>query len=126
MTLWFAMVAAMASSAERPVNRCEDGRSRHMAVTNAASLPVERLFAVDPVLARHFDEDLLGDDVLRPATTIDINMDVGTCHCDYELRAVFADGHTASGPIDICASASFTVDLAGISPRTPSGKLAGS
>jgi hypothetical protein len=60
------------------------------------------------VAAESWEEDILGDDVLRPGQDVNINIDDGTGHCKYDFKAVFDDGQSlVKHNIDVCQISSY-------------------
>jgi hypothetical protein len=79
-------------------------------IINGSSSPIEYLHAVNTDHPK-WDEDLLGPmRVISPGRSIDANIDHGSGHCRYDLRAVLMDGSEAvQSDFDACANISWTV-----------------
>jgi len=83
---------------------------RRVQIINGSSSPIEYLHASNPAHPK-WDEDLLGPmRVIPPGRSIDANIDDGSGHCRYDLRAVLMDGSDAvQSDFDVCANISWTV-----------------
>ena len=65
---------------------------RHIEFTNATQVAVVEIYA-SPVGAGHWEQDLLGDEVLAPAGSVLITIeDDETGYCRFDLKIVFDDG----------------------------------
>lgn len=81
---------------------------RNVEIVNATSTTMKMFFASN-VDAKKWEEDILGDDVLRPGESVNINIDDGTPHCNYDFRAVFVDGlDSVKHHVDVCKVGKFT------------------
>jgi NADPH-dependent 2,4-dienoyl-CoA reductase/sulfur reductase-like enzyme len=55
-----------------------------------------------------WEEDILGDDVLRPGQSVVINFDDGTGYCKFDFKAEFDDGdEVIKNGVDVCEISSF-------------------
>jgi hypothetical protein len=83
---------------------------RRVQIINRSSSPIEYLHAANTDHPK-WDEDLLGPmRVIPPGRYIEANIDDGSGHCRYDLRAVLMDGSEAVQPnFDVCANISWTV-----------------
>jgi len=90
-----------------------DGMDRHVMVYNNSSQTLMQLYA-SPVTSDNWEEDMLGSQVLASGANINANIDNGTNECNYDLKAVMADGkehiHNA---VNVCAVSSWTISDAG-------------
>lgn len=84
--------------------------NRMVRVVNRSSSTIQYLYA------SNVDEDRWGWDVLglfqviAPDHYLDIDMDDGTGHCLFDLKAVLADGREAvSRSVNVCTNESWTV-----------------
>ena len=66
---------------------------RHIEFTNATQVAVVEIYA-SPVGAGRWEQDLLGDGILPPASSALISIDGGMGYCRFDLKAVFDDGTT--------------------------------
>ncbi|HEX4229502.1 MAG TPA: hypothetical protein VHZ07_12595 [Bryobacteraceae bacterium] len=84
--------------------------NRRVRIINRASSSIRYLYASN-VDRRTWEEDLLGPfAVLLPDHYVDVNIDDGTGHCRYDLRAVLSDGREAvTSNFNVCAEPSWTV-----------------
>ncbi len=69
----------------------DDGRNRRVVVVNNTSKTVDRVFASN-VDSTSWEEDMLGNGVIRPGRSRIFNIDDGTGHCHYDFKVVFHDG----------------------------------
>jgi hypothetical protein len=83
---------------------------RRVQIVNGSSSPIEYLHASNNDHPK-WDEDLLGPmRVIPPGHSIDANIDDGSGHCRYDLRAVLMDGSEALQPdFNVCANISWTI-----------------
>ena len=90
-------------------NTCAE-MGRRVQIINGSSSPIEYLHASNTDHPK-WDEDLLGPmRVIQPGRSIDANIDDGSGHCRYDLRAVLIDGSEAvQSDFDVCANISWTV-----------------
>ena len=84
--------------------------NRHVRIVNRSSSTIEYLYASN-IDRGSWEEDLLGPyRVIAPGYYRDANIDDGTYHCRYDLKAVLRDGRVAiSHNFDVCANSSWTV-----------------
>lgn len=56
-----------------------------------------------------WEEDILGDDVLRSGDSVNVNFDDNTGYCKFDFKAVFDDGDVLEKKnINICKIGTFT------------------
>ena len=80
---------------------------RHVRIINATEHTMVRFYASN-IDADDWQEDILGDSVVRPGDDVNINIDDGSGHCRFDFRAVFDDGEaTVKHNIDVCSISSF-------------------
>ena len=84
--------------------------NRHVRIVNRSSSTIEYLYASN-IDRETWEEDILGQyRVIAPGYYRDANIDDGTYHCRYDLKAVLRDGRVAvSRNFDVCANSSWTV-----------------
>lgn len=59
--------------------------------------------------ARTWEEDILGEDMLEPGESVDIDMDDGSGACRFDLKAEFSDGsNTIQQNLNVCKVGEFT------------------
>ena len=103
----FAVALCLLGLASTDINAQENRRVR---IVNQSSSSIRYLYASN-VDRNHWEEDILGPmRVIAPGYYINANIDGGTGHCLYDLRAVLADGRQAvRHRFNVCASSSWTV-----------------
>ena len=84
--------------------------NRHVRIVNRSSSSIEYLYASN-INRRSWEEDLLGPDrVIWPGHYRVANIDDGSGHCLFDLRAVLRDGRVAvSRGFNVCSNSSWTV-----------------
>lgn len=75
---------------------------------NQTSYTVSEFYA-SPTNVGNWEEDILGADVLDPASAVRITIADGRSQCDYDLRIVFEDGDVVEDNADLCETGSYTV-----------------
>jgi hypothetical protein len=112
-----AMVAAVAALMTIPslASAAPDGKNRKVIVENISSQTLRELYA-SPVTSKIWEEDLLGQRTLAAGANISANIDNGTNECNYDLKAVMANGreHIQRG-INVCAVNKWVVGDSGTS-----------
>ena len=92
----------------KPARGCSDGKNRRVRMINATSYTIQRLYGSN-VNVRDWQEDVLGDSVLRPGNSVVVNWDDGSCLCEFDVKAVYSDGDTSiKSGIDVCRLTSFS------------------
>ncbi len=84
--------------------------NRRVRIINRASSSIQYLYASN-VDRRSWEEDILGAwRVIAPGYYRDVNIDDGSGHCLFDIKAVLSDGREAVGRnINVCTSTSWTV-----------------
>ena len=84
--------------------------NRRVRVINRASSPIRYLYASN-VDRGTWEEDILGPlRVIASGNYMDVNIDDGSGHCLYDVRAVLYDGREAvTRNLNVCTSGSWTV-----------------
>lgn len=67
------------------------GADRRVRIINDTHVTMTQFYA-SSVDADDWEEDILGQDVLRAGQSVRINIDDGTGACLFDFKAVFADG----------------------------------
>ena len=81
---------------------------RHVRIINKTSYTMVRFYASRSSTS-DWEEDILGDDVLRSGSSVRINIDDGTGACIYDFKAVFSNGNEATrGKINVCEIGEYT------------------
>lgn len=89
------VVAALCSSAAFAENRV-------VTFTNNTSVVVEQIFGSNSG-ADTWEEDVLGEDVLEPGSSVDMNFDDGTGYCKFDFKVTFADGDEGTlADVNVC------------------------
>lgn len=80
---------------------------RHVRIINATEHTMVRFYASN-IDADDWQEDILGDSVVRPGDDVNVNIDDGSGHCRFDFKAVFDDGEaTVKHNVDVCSISSF-------------------
>lgn len=88
---------------------CSDGKNRRVRMINATSYTIQRLYGSN-VNVRTWQEDVLGDDVLRPGASVVVNWDDGSCLCEFDVKAVASNGDNhIKQAIDVCRLTDFRI-----------------
>lgn len=83
--------------------------NRRVRVINHASSSIYYFYASN-VDTGVWEEDILGTQTIPPGQSRIVNIDDGTGHCFYDLKAVLADGRKAFRyKFNVCTQASWTV-----------------
>ena len=111
--LAFAAAAALASFST-VADAANDGKNRVVVVENISNQTLNYLYA-SPISSKTWEEDLLGTDrVLSRGESIEANIDNGTNECQYDLKAVMADGkEVIRRNINVCAISKWTIGDSG-------------
>ena len=87
---------------------CQDGTSRRIRMVNNTSYTIRRMYGSNQS-ATTWQEDVLGDNVLSPGTSVVVNWDDDTCSCMYDFKVVYSDGDTTvKSGVNVCAVSTFT------------------
>ena len=96
--LGMALVASTAASA---------GENRKVKVINETNHTVVHFYGSNAG-STSWEEDVLGNDVLKPGASVTINFDDGSGYCKYDFLAKFDDGTKAEKHgIDVCETSTF-------------------
>jgi hypothetical protein len=83
--------------------------NRRVRIINNASSSIYHFYASN-VDSGSWEEDILGDKVIPPKGSATVNIDDGTGHCWYDLKAVLHDGRSAvRRKFNVCTQATWTV-----------------
>jgi hypothetical protein len=84
-----------------------DRQDRHVRIINETDHTMVHFYASN-VASDSWEEDILGNSVLRPGHDVNINIDDGTGHCKFDFKAVFDDGSKSERHnIDVCKISSY-------------------
>ena len=76
--------------------------NRRVKIINETSYTVVRFYGSNAG-ADSWQEDVLGDDVIKPGGSVTVNFDDGSGYCKFDFKAVFSDGDTVEKRnIDVC------------------------
>ncbi|WP_425229803.1 hypothetical protein [Sphingomonas sp.] len=90
-----------------PPSGCRDGKDRRVRMINATRYTIERLFGSN-TSRRTWEEDVLGERVLRPGDAVMVNWDDGTCACMFDFKANFSDGdNSIKHGVNVCRISRF-------------------
>jgi hypothetical protein len=83
---------------------------RRVRVVNDSSRTMTK-FQASNKASKSWEEDILGDDVLKPGQSVVVNINDGTGYCVFDLRATFQGGATVvRRNINICKISSWTIN----------------
>ncbi len=88
---------------------CDDGKDRRIRITNDTSYSLTQLYGSN-VGADDWEEDVLGNRVLKPGQSVTVNFDDGSCYCNFDFKAVFSDGtSTIKRRYNVCESSGWRI-----------------
>jgi hypothetical protein len=103
------LVAAAATFAVFSAGPSEALDRRVKVINNSSSIMTK--FQASNKASKSWEEDILGDDVLKPGQSVMVNINDGTGYCVFDLRATFKGGATVvRRNINICQVASWTIN----------------
>lgn len=82
---------SMTQSAPSDTSGAPSAPDRHVRIINDTEHTMEHFYASN-IDRRSWEEDILGQSVLTPGQSVNINIDDGTGHCAFDFKAVFDDG----------------------------------
>jgi hypothetical protein len=86
-----------------------DGYNRNVLVQNQTRKTVYRFFGSN-VSRSSYEEDILGNIVLRPGESVNINFDDGSGYCNFDFKVVFQDGsYFTDDNINVCSISSYSI-----------------
>ncbi|MBS0194768.1 MAG: hypothetical protein JSR34_11025 [Proteobacteria bacterium] len=81
---------------------------RHVKVVNGTHYTIVRFFA-SSADSDSWEEDILGDNVLKPGMSARINIDDGSGACVFDFKAVFSDGDSlVRRGVNVCEVETYT------------------
>ena len=84
-------------------------QDRHVLVINDTSFTLVTFYASN-IDQPGWQEDILGLGVLAAGRSINVNVDDGTGHCHYDLKAVFSNGQEAVRyNVNVCSVETWTI-----------------
>ena len=103
--IWGAAISAVVTLCvlEAATGPPASALDRHIEFVNDTRMTIVEIYA-SPVGVRRWDQDLLGDGILPPASSALISIHGGTGYCRFDLKAVFDDGTThIRRDVNVCA-----------------------
>jgi ABC-type glycerol-3-phosphate transport system substrate-binding protein len=95
-------LALLASSAS-----ADDGKNRKVKIINETNHTVVHFYGSNAG-SESWEEDILGDEVLKPGKSVTINFEDGSGYCKFDFLAKFDDGTKAEKHgIDVCETEVF-------------------
>ena len=108
----FALIAAAALA----LSACETGgtstssANRHVQIGNTTGVTMTHFYASNTSRSS-WEEDILGNDVLRSGRSVDIDIDDGSGACMFDFQARFADGDVVyQDDFNVCTRSNWTVE----------------
>lgn len=99
-----ALAAAALLSSLATAAYAED---RHVTIINETGHTIVRFYASN-VERGSWEEDILGQQVLKPGQSVRVNVDDGSGHCKFDFRADFEDGDKlVRNGINVCEVSSY-------------------
>jgi len=84
-----------------------EAQDRRVRIINETRHIIVRFYASN-VAASSWEEDILGQEVLRPGQSVTVNIDDGSGYCLYDFKAVFDDGDSlVRQRVDVCKISSY-------------------
>ena len=97
-----ALVAAFVVAQGPVMAQSNDGQDRHVKIINETDHTMMHFYASNSA-KNSWEEDILGQDILRVGGEVTINIDDGSGHCLYDFKALFDDGTSnVRNSIDVC------------------------
>ncbi len=101
-----ALITAVAITASSAMPALALDRS--VTIVNDTDFTIVRFYGSNKG-STSWEEDILGDQVLKPHTSVNINFDDGSGYCKFDFRAEFNDGDVmVKKNINICEIGTFT------------------
>ena len=98
----FVALAVMTTTAANA-----DSENRRVRIINETAHTMIHFYASN-VASKSWEEDILGQSVLKPGEDVVINIDDGTGHCEFDFKAVFDDGDALiRKAINVCKISSY-------------------
>ena len=86
-----------------------EAQDRNVRVINETSRPLVQFYASN-ISRPGWEEDILGWDTLAPGSSVLANIDDGTGHCHFDLKAVFSDGNAVvRSNVNVCRIDTWTI-----------------
>lgn len=106
---WLAMATLLgAATMAGPNAAAADSYDRHVLIVNQTGQTIREFYA-SRVTTDDWEEDILGQDVLRNGQSVRIDIDDGTGACRFDFKAVLSNGvEIIRNNINVCQIRSFT------------------
>jgi len=106
-TLRITLLSALFASAAF-VSGTASAADRNVKIINKTKTTLVSFYA-SRVSTGNWEEDILGDDMLRPGQSITIDIDDGTGACRFDFKAEFEDGEdVVQEGVDVCKIGEFS------------------
>lgn len=100
-----AMALAIAGTWTVPASAAD----RRVKIINETNYTIVRFYGSNAG-ADSWQEDVLGDDVIKPGGSVMVNFDDGSGYCKFDFKAVFSDGDTVEKRgIDVCETSVYRI-----------------
>ncbi len=101
------LIALAATMSLMAASTASAGDDRHVRVINETDHTMVHFYASNTAV-NSWQEDILGEDVVKPGDDVNINVDDGSGHCKYDFKAVFDDGQSLiKHNINVCEISSY-------------------
>lgn len=99
-----AMAATITAISALPASAMD----RRVKIVNDTNFTIVRFYGSNKG-TDSWEEDILGNDVLRPGQSVRIDFDDGTGYCKFDFKAVFDDGDVlTASDINVCKIGTYT------------------
>ncbi len=86
-----------------------DGLNRNVLIVNRTGRTIYRFYGSN-VGTNSWQEDILGNQVLPSGSSVNIDFNDGTGHCNFDFKIVFPDGsYVEDYNINVCVIGTYTV-----------------
>jgi len=86
-----------------------DGYNRNVLVVNQSRKTVYHFYGSN-VGASTWEEDILGNMVLAPGRSVNIDFNDGTGYCHFDFKVVFSDGsYVTESNVNVCQISTYTL-----------------
>ncbi|HEX7761718.1 MAG TPA: hypothetical protein VF459_19585 [Caulobacteraceae bacterium] len=101
------LLAAAATAALMAGSAASAAEDRHVRIINETDHTMVHFYASNTAV-NSWQEDILGDDVVKPGGDVNINIDDGTGHCKFDFKAVFDNGESLiKHNVNVCEISSY-------------------
>ena len=108
--LMLALSGAVLAACDTGATSSGGSNDRHVLVVNNSDATVTQFYGSNSG-ADTWQEDILGADTLPSGSSVSVNFDDGTGACNFDFKAVFADGTSVvETGIDVCATSQVTIN----------------